>query len=122
MTAQRILVVEDNPTNRKLVRDVLVHRGYEVLEASTAEAGIELAGQCRPDLVFMDIQLPGMDGIEALPVLRRTLGDDPVPVVALTAFAMADDRRRVLEAGFDGYLAKPVTPTALRDEAERFLG
>ncbi len=121
MTGRVILVIEDNPKNLKLVRDVLTFAGYEVVEAGTAEAGLELADERRPSLVFMDIQLPGMDGYDALRALRSNERTDSVPVVALTAFAMDDDRRRALDAGFDGYLAKPVSPGALRAEAHRFL-
>jgi two-component system, cell cycle response regulator DivK len=117
-----ILVIEDNPKNLKLVRDVLQHEGYEVLEASSAELGLELAEARTPGLVFMDLQLPAMDGLEAMQVLRSREPTRSVPVVAVTAFAMEDDRRRALAAGFDGYLTKPVSPTVLRAEAERFLG
>ena len=102
----RILVVEDNELNLKLVRDVLGYAGYEVVEARTGEQGVELAAECLPDLVLMDLQLPGIDGIEALRVRASPLTQD-VPVVAVTAFAMREDRERALRAGFDGYLEKP---------------
>jgi two-component system, cell cycle response regulator DivK len=121
VTGERILVIEDNPKNLKLVRDVLGFAGYDVLEAMTAEAGLALAEERCPSLVFMDIQLPGMDGLEALVALRSCDRTASIPVVALTAFAMDDDRRRGLEAGFDGYLTKPVSPGALRAEVHRFL-
>ena len=108
-----VLVVDDHALNRKLVRDVLGHAGYRVLEAGDAEGGIELAREQAPDLILMDIQLPGIDGIEAL----RRLRDDPmtaaIPVVALTALAMKEDRERCLAAGFDGYLEKPISVPAL---------
>jgi two-component system cell cycle response regulator DivK len=103
-----ILIVEDNPRNLKLVRDVLNHVGYRTLEAATAEDGLALAREERPRLVLMDIQLPGMDGIEALGRLRSDPETAGVRVLALTAFAMKDDRERFLEAGFDGYLEKPL--------------
>ena len=103
-----ILIVEDNARNLKLVRDVLEHAGYRTLEAATAEDGVALAREQRPDLVLMDLQLPGMDGVEALAPLRADPATAGIRVVALTAFAMKDDRERFLAAGFDGYLEKPI--------------
>jgi CheY-like chemotaxis protein len=103
-----ILIVEDNARNLKLVRDVLNHVGYRTLEAATAEDGLALAREERPGLVLMDIQLPGMDGVEALAQLRSDPSTAGVRVLALTAFAMKDDRERLLAAGFDGYLEKPL--------------
>ena len=122
MTGALILVVEDNARNRKLVRLVLCDEGYEVIEATTAETGIELADRHQPDLVLMDIQLPGMDGIEALGILKssdRTVG---VPGVAVTAFALGDDHERALAAGFDGYLEKPISLRLLRAEVHAVVG
>jgi two-component system cell cycle response regulator DivK len=104
-----ILIVEDNPRNLKLVRDLLDYAGYRTLEATTAEDGIELARANRPDLVLMDVQLPGMDGVEALARLRANAGARDVPVVAVTAFAMTEDRERFLAAGFDAYIEKPLS-------------
>jgi CheY-like chemotaxis protein len=104
-----VLVVEDNPLNLKLVRDVLGHAGYRVLEAGDAERGIALARAEAPDLILMDVQLPGVDGIEALSRLRADAETAGIPVVALTALAMKEDRERCLAAGFDGYLEKPVS-------------
>jgi two-component system, cell cycle response regulator DivK len=115
-----VLVIEDNARNLKLVRDVLVHDGYEVIDAVTAEEGIELAAERQPSLVLMDLQLPGMDGVEALHALRSSERTVALPVVAVTAYAMKDDRRRALNAGFDGYLTKPVSIHALRDEVRLF--
>jgi two-component system, cell cycle response regulator DivK len=97
-----VLVVEDNPLNLKLVRDVLGHAGYRVLEAGDAERGIALARSEAPDLILMDVQLPGIDGIEALGRLRADAGTARIPVVAVTALAMKEDRERCLAAGFDG--------------------
>ena len=108
MTAT-VLIVEDNARNRKLVRDVLGHAGYETLEACDGEAGVALARERRPDLILMDINLPGIDGVEALARLRADAATAAIPVVALTAYAMKDDRERFLAAGFDGYLEKPVS-------------
>jgi two-component system, cell cycle response regulator DivK len=108
MVAERVLIAEDNEKNMKLFRDVLQVRGYETLEATTGEQAIELATRHTPALVLMDIQLAGMDGLEALRRLREDERTAAIPVVALTAQAMAGDRERFLEAGFNGYVSKPV--------------
>jgi two-component system cell cycle response regulator DivK len=104
----QILVVEDNERNMKLFRDVLHASGYRTLEAATGERAVELVFEHRPDLVLMDIQLPDIDGVEALARLRADERLSSVPVLALTAQAMEGDRERFLAAGFDGYLSKPV--------------
>ncbi len=103
-----ILIVEDNDKNLKLVRDVLQVKGYRTIEAGTAEEGIELAREQKPDLVLMDIQLPGMNGIEALKVLRADASTERIPVIAVTASVMQQDRNLITEAGFDGYIGKPI--------------
>ena len=103
-----ILIVEDNDKNLKLVRDVLQVKGYQTIEAGTAEEGIELARARKPDLVLMDIQLPGMNGIEALKVLRTDASTAHIPVIAVTASVMQQDRNLITEAGFDGYIGKPI--------------
>ena len=103
-----VLIVEDNPRNMKLVRDVLQVKGHETLEATTAEDGIVLAVERKPDLVLMDIQLPGMNGIDALRVLRGDPATAKIPVIAVTASVMQQDRKLILEAGFDSYLGKPL--------------
>jgi CheY-like chemotaxis protein len=108
MAAERILIAEDNEKNIKLFRDVLQLSGYETLEASTGEQAIELATRHTPDLVLMDIRLPGTDGLEALRRLREDERTAHIPVVALTAQAMAGDHERFLDAGFNGYVSKPV--------------
>jgi two-component system cell cycle response regulator DivK len=108
-----ILIVEDNPRNLKLVRDVLNHAGYPTLEAANAEDGLALARAARPGLVLMDVQLPGMNGIDALVRLRADRETAGIPVVALTAFAMASDQERFLAAGFDAYIEKPLDVRAL---------
>lgn len=121
MTPRRILVVEDNPLNRKLLRDVLQVAGYDVIEAQSGEEGLRVAQQHPPDLVLMDLQLPGIDGTETLRRLRQgSLGRD-VPVVAVTAFAMAEDRMRATLAGFDGYVEKPISVRALPGQIVAFL-
>ena len=103
-----ILIVEDNEKNMKLVRDVLQVKGYQTLEAATAEDGIALAQAHSPDLVLMDIQLPGMNGIEALGVLRANPATARIPVIAVTASVMQQDRKLITEAGFDAYIGKPI--------------
>jgi two-component system cell cycle response regulator DivK len=108
VSAERILVIEDNEKNMKLVRDVLEGSGYRTLEATTGGQGVELAVEHRPDLVLMDIQLPDINGVEALGRLRANERTASLPVLALTAQAMEGDRERFLAAGFDGYLSKPV--------------
>jgi two-component system cell cycle response regulator DivK len=114
-------VVEDNPLNLKLVRDVLQYAGYDVIEAQSGEEGVRAAQADPPDLVLMDLQLPGIDGTETLRRLRQgSLGRD-VPVVAVTAFAMAEDRERASLAGFDGFVEKPISVRELPGQIEAFL-
>jgi two-component system cell cycle response regulator DivK len=108
MGAELVLVVEDKETNRKLVRDVLQFQGYEVAEAETAEDGLRMVQERRPDLILMDIHLPGMDGIEALKRLRADPSTSDIPVIALTASAMPEEQDSILSAGFDGYETKPI--------------
>ena len=120
MAGELILIVEDNDKNLKLARDLLQFKGYRTLEANTAEAGIALAASHAPDLVLMDIQLAGMDGITALHQLRAEERTASIPVIALTAFAMKDDRERFLAAGFDGYLDKPINIREFPEHIRRF--
>ncbi len=103
-----ILIVEDNPRNMKLVRVVLQVKGHTTIEATTGEDGVALAKERIPDLVLMDIQLPKMNGIEALRVLRADAATRRIPVVAVTASVMQQDRKLITEAGFDGYVGKPI--------------
>ena len=121
MTDYRILIVEDNERNLKLVRDVLQFAGYDVVEARSGEQGVVLAKECFPDLVLMDIQLPHMNGVEALHRLRDSPETRTVPVVALTAFAMREDREQALRAGSDGYLEKPISVRDLPGQVLHFL-
>ncbi len=108
MANELILVVEDNEQNQKLARDVLQVKGYRVLIAESAEAGLPMALERKPDLVLMDIHLPGMNGIEALAKLRAAPETSAIPVLAFTASVMPQDRRQITSAGFDGFLAKPI--------------
>jgi two-component system cell cycle response regulator DivK len=117
-----ILIVEDNEKNMKLARDVLQFSGFRTLEAVTAGQGLTLAAEHHPDLILMDIQLPDMDGTTALRRLRDDSTTATIKVVALTAFAMKDDRERFVSAGFDGYLSKPISVRELPSQVRRFLG
>jgi len=103
-----ILIVEDNEKNMKLVRDVLQAKGYATVEAVTGEDGVRLAAERKPDLILMDIQLPGISGIEALRRLRANAETAAIPAVAVTASVMQQDRNQITEAGFDGYIVKPI--------------
>ena len=108
MAGELILVVEDNEKNRKLVRDVLTFKGYQIIEAERGEDGVRLAKERLPKLILMDIQLPGIDGIEALRQIRADEATRGIPVVAVTASAMDRDRQTIMAAGFDGYQSKPL--------------
>jgi two-component system, cell cycle response regulator DivK len=108
MAGELILIVEDNEKNRKLVRDVLQFKGYRTLEAETGEIGLSLAREALPALILMDIQLPGMSGIDALGHLRADAATRHIPVVAVTASAMMHDRQKILASGFDAYQSKPI--------------
>ncbi len=123
MAGERVLVVEDNEKNMKLFRDVLQATGYSTLEAASGEDAVELALLHDPALVLMDVQLPGIDGVETLARLRRDERTASIPVLALTAQAMHGDRERFLKAGFDGYLSKPVDVAeliqAVREHCDR---
>ena len=116
-----ILVVEDNDLNLRLVRDVLEHAGFAVVGAHSGEEGLDLAHVATPDLVLMDLGLPGIDGAEALRRLRADPATAGVPVVAVTAFAMADDQEHSRQAGFDGFLTKPIDIRALPSQVRSYL-
>ena len=120
MSGERVLVVEDNEKNMKLFRDVLQATGFTPLEASSGEDALTLAAEHAPALVLMDIQLPDIDGVEALRRLREGERTAQIPVLALTAQAMEGDRERFLAAGFDGYLSKPVDVPELIATVRRY--
>jgi two-component system cell cycle response regulator DivK len=103
-----ILVVEDHDKNRKLVRDVLTFKGYEIIEAETGEEGVRLAQERHPSLVLMDIRLPGIDGIEALRQLRAEQATRGIPIMAMTASVMTADRQKITDAGFDAFQSNPL--------------
>jgi two-component system, cell cycle response regulator DivK len=109
MAGELILIVEDNEKNRKLERDVLQFHGYQIAEAETGEDGVRLARETVPALILMDIQLPGISGIEALQQLRADPLTHAVPIIAVTASAMTSDRQKIMSAGFDGYQSKPIS-------------
>ena len=111
MAGELILIVEDNDKNRKLVRDVLTFKGYTTIEAETGEEGVRLARERCPSLVLMDIRLPGIDGVEALRRRRAEQTTRGIPVLAMTASVMSEDRQKIMAAGFDGYQSKPINVT-----------
>jgi two-component system cell cycle response regulator DivK len=122
MAGEQILVVEDNEKNMKLLRDVLQATGYRTLEASTGAQALTLATEHGPALVLMDIRLPDMDGVEALSRLRTDERTASLPVIALTAQAMEGDSERFRQAGFDGYLSKPIDIDELLTTVEQHCG
>jgi two-component system cell cycle response regulator DivK len=117
-----VLIIEDNEKNLKLVRDVLQVDGYPTIEAGNAEDGIRLAQENQPALILMDIQLPGMNGIEALGVLRRDPQTASIPVIAVTASVMQQDRKLITAAGFDAYVGKPINLKEFREAVRNALG
>ncbi len=108
MANELILIVEDNEKNRKLMRDVLQFKGYQTIESETAEEGLRLAKEKRPALILMDIELPGMNGIEALARLRAGAQTKYIPVISVTASVMSHDQKKIQDAGCDGYQRKPL--------------
>ncbi|WP_447985268.1 response regulator [Nitrospira sp. Nam74] len=121
MAGELILIIEDNDKNLKLLRDMLQIKGYETIEATTAEEGLPLARAQRPALVLMDIQLPGMDGITAFRRLRSEQITKQIPVIAVTASAMTLDKAKIMQAGFDGYQSKPIHVKDFAEEVRRVL-
>ncbi len=121
MPEELILIVEDNEKNLKLVRDLLQVKGYQTLEAITAEDGILIAKESQPALILMDIQLPGMSGIEALKVLRADSITQKIPVIAVTASVMTQDSQNIMDAGFNGYQRKPIELKEFLDEVRSLL-
>jgi CheY-like chemotaxis protein len=121
MSATRILIVDDNKTNLKLASDVLAFDGYEILKASDAESAQEIIRLTRPDLILMDIALPGMDGLTLTRLLKSNDATRDIVVVALTAFAMKGDDARAREAGCDGYITKPIDTRTLPNAVAGYL-
>ena len=108
MMSQKILVVEDNDRNRRLMRILLKSKGYEVVEATTGEEAMNYLKDQKPDLILMDIQLPHTDGLALTRKIKSAKATSGIPIVAVTAYAMKGDRERILEAGCDGYISKPI--------------
>ena len=108
MAGEVVLVVEDNEKNMKLVRDVLTAKGFKVVEAVTGEEGVKMAHEHVPELILMDYQLPGIDGIEAFRQIRAQVATSHIPIVAVTASAMPEEEAKMKQAGFDGFLSKPI--------------
>lgn len=121
MAGEKILIVEDNPMNMELATDLLEASGYIVIQAGVAEEGIELARAESPDLILMDISLPGMDGLEATGVLRQDPTTKDINIVALTAHAMKGDEEKALTAGCSGYITKPIDTRAFSKTVSRFI-
>ena len=121
MTAKRILIIEDNPFNMELATDLLELAGYSVIQAVTGEQGVELATVELPDLILMDIGLPGMDGVSAIRILKNGEETRHIPVVALTAHAMKGDEEKAIAAGCVGYLIKPIDTRAFARSVGRFI-
>jgi CheY-like chemotaxis protein len=117
-----ILIVDDNELNRKILRVLLQKSGYETFEAVDGEQGVQLAREVRPSLIFMDIQMPVVDGVAALKILRSEDATSKIPVVALTSYAMKGDREKFLEAGFDAYVAKPIDSNEVLEMVREMLG
>jgi two-component system cell cycle response regulator DivK len=120
--AKRILVIEDHEENRRIMRDLLTHAGYEMLEAVTGEDGIVAAGLERPDLILMDIQLPGLDGYDTTRRIKADPALRPIPIIAVTSYALSGDDQKALAAGCDAYVTKPFSPRALLGKIREFLG
>jgi len=119
---KRILVVEDNTTNLYLINFILEKKGYEVIQAKSGEEGVEVAIKEKPDLILMDIQLPGIDGMEATRRIRNSKANGKIPIIAITSYAMAGDKEKALAAGCTGYIKKPINPETFIAEIEKYLG
>ena len=119
--SQKILIVEDNDNNRSLFRDILAYHGYEVTVATDGQEGVTLARELRPDLILMDIQMPGMGGMTAGKILKGDPATSKLKIIALTSFAMRGDEEKFLAAGFDGYLSKPINTRELPTLVKQWL-
>ena len=119
--AKTILIVEDEPRNMKLLHDLLQRFGYEIIEASDGEQGVKIAGEKIPDLILMDIMMPKMDGLEATRIIKADEKTKHIPIIALTSYAMKGDREKTIEAGCDGYIAKPIDIKEVLKAIEHYL-
>jgi two-component system cell cycle response regulator DivK len=118
---KKILIVEDNDKNRRLITDILSYYGYDVMEATNGEEGINLARKFTPDLIFMDMQMPVMDGFTAIKLLKNDPATKHIKIIAITSFAMIGDKERILSAGADEYIPKPVNTMELPKLVEKLL-
>jgi two-component system, cell cycle response regulator DivK len=118
---RRILVTEDHEENRRILRDLLTSAGYEIIEAVTGEEGVTLAETQRPDLILMDVQLPGVDGYEATRRIKGNVALRQIPIIAVTSYALSGEDVKAREAGCDGYVAKPFSPRALLGKIREYL-
>jgi two-component system cell cycle response regulator DivK len=118
---RRILVTEDHEENRRILRDLLTSAGYEIIEAVTGEEGVALAEAQRPDLILMDVQLPGVDGYEATRRIKGNVALRQIPIIAVTSYALSGEDLKAREAGCDGYVAKPFSPRALLGKIREYL-
>jgi len=119
--AKKILVVEDNDKNRMLIKDILLYYGYEVLEAENGKIGVEFAKKHLPDLILMDIQMPVMGGFTAIAMLKDDPATKSIKVLALTSFAMKGDREKILQAGFNDYIAKPIDTRKMPEIVKKYV-
>ena len=119
--AKLILITEDEPKNMTLFRDLLKISGYSTIEATDGKQGVELAKENKPDLILMDVQMPVMDGLEATRILKADADTSNIPILALTSYAMKGDKERILSAGCDGYLAKPIDIQEFRKTVDEYL-
>ncbi len=119
--SKTILIVEDNENNMYLISFILKNKGYDIVQARSGEEGIELAKNTKPDMIIMDIQLPGIDGYETTRRIRKTEEGGKVPIIALTSYAMTGDREKAISAGCTGYIEKPINTDTLMEELEKFL-
>jgi two-component system, cell cycle response regulator DivK len=117
----KVLVAEDNPINRELLRELLENRGYDVVEACDGQEALTMVDETQPDILLLDIGMPVLDGYAVARRIREIPALAPLPILAITAYAMQGDREKILHSGFDGYLSKPVDAHALADELERLL-
>lgn len=122
MISKKILIIEDSEINRRLMRDVLLYHGFDVFEASDGKEGIELAMSKRPDIILLDMQMPVMDGFEVLRVIRNNPDLKDIKIIAVTSFAMVGDKERILGAGADDYIPKPIDTRELPRRVKRMLG
>lgn len=118
----KVLIAEDNPVNRELLREVLEARGYVVVEACDGQEALRKIAETQPDILLLDLGMPVLDGFATVRQIRQNPAVAKLPVLAVTAYAMRGDREKVMEAGFDGYLSKPIDFQALTEELERLLG